>query len=357
MQLDTLPSPQALKRQLQATQRQLDFVHNSRNQLVEILEGNDPRLVLIIGPCSIHDCGSVKEFATRLNVLAKEVADEFFILMRTYFEKPRTTVGWKGLVYDPHMDGSHDLKEGLTQARSLLLALAECEVPAATEFLDPMTPRYLEDLVTWSCIGARTTESQVHRQFASGLPMPVAFKNNTSGDLEVAVNAVITASHPHTCFGINEEGQAAIMRTQGNALPHVVLRGGKSHSNYDPQSITQALNLLRKAHLPERLLVDCTHGNSRKDHNEQVSVFESILKQYIQGNLGIRGILMESHLSDGSQSLTKQRDDLSYGVSITDPCLGWGSTEKLIRDGARVLRKHKELELRGLNACLEKALI
>ncbi len=355
MQLDKLPSPRLLKRQHPATTMQLAFIERSRQTLIDILEGNDPRLALIVGPCSIHDSLAAQEFAERLNALAKEVSDEFFLLMRTYFEKPRTTVGWKGLVYDPQMDGSHDLVNGLAQARDLLLALADQRVPAATEFLDPMTPRYLEDLVTWSCIGARTTESQIHRQFASGLPMPVAFKNNTSGDLEVAVNAVIAASHPHTCFGIDEEGQAAIMRTRGNPFSHIVLRGGKAHSNYDPQSLAQALTLLRKAHLPLRLLIDCTHGNSRKDHNEQVAVFESVLQQFMQGNQAIRGILLESHLAEGSQALPKHLRELNYGVSVTDPCLGWDSTEKLILEGAKQLRTRRENESQRL-ACLEKAL-
>jgi 3-deoxy-7-phosphoheptulonate synthase len=328
-----------LRERLNASDRQLDFVKESRCQLRNILDGKDPRLALIVGPCSIHDIASTKEYAERLKKLSSDVSDKFLIIMRTYFEKPRTTVGWKGLVYDPHVDGSHNLALGLEQTRQILLALAENEVPVATEFLDPLIPRYIEDLVTWGCIGARTTESQVHRQFASGLSIPIAFKNSTSGDLDIAINAVIASSHPHTCLGINDDGQVSILRTKGNTHAHVVLRGGKNRTNFDPQSVQRALFLLEQAELPARILIDCSHGNSMKNHEGQIAVFESVIEQYIQGSHGIKGMLLESHIFDGNQKIHRDTKQLRYGVSLTDPCLSWDSTEQLIREGARQMRR------------------
>lgn len=347
MHLETLLSPRALRERWCASEKQLGFITESRCQLRDILDGKDPRLALIVGPCSIHDVASTKEYADKLKTLAHDVSDKFLIIMRTYFEKPRTTVGWKGLVYDPHVDGTHNLALGLEQTRELLLFLAEKEIPVATEFLDPLIPRYIEDLVTWGCVGARTTESQVHRQFASGLAMPIAFKNSTSGDLDIAINAVITSSHPHTCFGINDDGHVSIVRTRGNTHAHVVLRGGKNRPNFDPQSVQRAIYLLEQAELPARLLIDCSHGNSMKNHEEQIAVFESVIEQHIQGSHAIKGMLLESHIFDGNQKIQNDRTSMRYGVSLTDPCLSWDSTEQLIREGARQMRSEKVKKARS----------
>lgn len=339
MQTEKVLSPKELKKLRSATALQHAFVENSRKQLVDILEGRDARLVLIVGPCSIHDLDSAREYAARLKGLAEDVSNEFFLIMRTYFEKPRTATGWKGLVYDPHCDDTHDMTTGLDKTRQLLLELASMNIPVATEFLDPITAKYIDDLVTWGCIGARTAESQVHRQFASGLSIPVAFKNSTSGDIDVAVNAIVSASNPHTGFGIDENGMVSIIRTSGTPYAHIVLRGGKNRSNYDAASINRALFLLQQANLPERVLIDCAHGNSMKDHLEQCSVFDTVLEHYVGGISAIRGLLLEGHLFDGTQKIPADPAQMQYGISLTDPCLNWNCTEKLIRSGAAMLRQ------------------
>lgn len=333
--LDTLngleiPSPKELKRAYPVTAKQHTFIHKTRETISNILEGKDQRLLLIVGPCSIHDLDAAKEYATKLEKLKRKVGSQFFIIMRTYFEKPRTMFGWKGMLYDPHLDGSNNILEGLKLSRQLLIDLAEMEIPAATEFLDPVVPHFIGDLISWACIGARTTESQIHRQFASGLEMPIAFKNNTSGNIHAAVNGVLSASHPHTFLGINEDGRLTTHHTKGNKDTHIVLRGGDGKPNYDPMSILHALSQLKKHELPARLIVDCSHDNSNRKYEEQVVVFKSVIEQYIAGNHGIRGMILESNLFAGNQALQADKSILKYAVSLTDPCLDWEATEQLI---------------------------
>ena len=332
-----LLSPGFLKKNYPLPIKDLIFINQTREQIANILNGQDNRLLLIVGPCSIHDKQGAEEYATKLHGLAADVSKKFLIIMRTYFEKPRTSIGWKGLLYDPHLNGTNDVEEGLHQCRKLLLFLANIGLPAATEFLDPVTPNYLGDLISWACIGARTTESQIHRQFASGIPMPVAFKNSTTGNVKVAINGVKTALSPHSFFGINDEGQVAILHTQGNKNAHIVLRGGENQTNYDAQSIDEALNLMQQNGLPRRILVDCSHDNSSKNHQTQENVFESVLKQYVEGNSLIKGLLLESHLFGGNQHLQEDPSFLRYAVSLTDPCLDFENTEKLIRWGSKLL--------------------
>lgn len=339
LHLDSLASPLTYKQELPALDHQLAFVSESRRQIANILEGTDQRLLLILGPCSIHDNKAAKEYATNLCRLADVVSKSFFIVMRTYFEKPRTALGWKGMLYDPHLDGSNDIAAGIRHARRLLLDLAEMQVPTATEFLDPLAARFLSDLISWSCIGARTTESQIHRQLASGLSMPVAFKNNTSGNVSAAVKGVMTAACPHAFFGIDDSGHLAIVRTKGNPHAHIALRGGEMSPNYDPESIEKALELLRKNHLPERLLIDCSHDNSKRCQDRQKAVFEAVIQQSLNGNNAIRGLALESHLFAGSQRMSLDKSRLRYAVSLTDPCLDWETTESLIRHHAALFEK------------------
>lgn len=335
---ETLPSPEAIKQALPATPEQLAFIRNSRQQIAHILNGQDPRLLLIVGPCSIHDLQAAKEYAHKLQELHQRFADTFLIVMRTYFEKPRTILGWKGLVYDPHLNGSNDLASGLQHARELLLHLADIQLAAATEFLDPVTPHYFGDLISWACIGARTVESQVHRQLASGLPMPVAFKNSTSGNVEVAINGILSAKNPHATFGIDPTGRVSILRTKGNPHAHIALRGGESKPNYDPKSIGHTLDLLAKAGLPPRILIDCSHDNSCRKYEEQNTVFQSVLHQYLEGNHAIRGVVLESNLFAGNQQLHSDHSNLKYAVSLTDACLDWPATEELIQWAAKKIK-------------------
>lgn len=330
LHMEILPSPMAFKQEMPASASHLEFVQDSRRQIANILDGTDNRLLLIVGPCSIHDAKAAQEYACHLKTLAESVSKSFFIVMRTYFEKPRTALGWKGMLYDPHLDGSNDIASGIREARQLLLDLAKMGIPTATEFLDPLSPRFLSDLVSWSCIGARTTESQIHRQLASGLPMPVAFKNNTSGNVNVAIKGVLTAACPHAFFGIDDHGQVSVVRTKGNAHAHIALRGGDKTPNYDAHSIGKTIELLRKHHLPERLVVDCSHDNSNRCPEKQKEVFQSVIRQYLDGNTAIRGLALESNLFAGSQQMPLDLSRLQYAVSITDPCLDWKQTEALI---------------------------
>jgi 3-deoxy-7-phosphoheptulonate synthase len=329
-QIEKLPSPSELWKELPLQEHQKNFIASSRRQIEQILDASDPRLLLIVGPCSIHDIQSAKDYALKLRELSKQVSDNFFVLMRVYFEKPRTTVGWKGLLYDPHLNGSHDISHGLRTARQLLLELAELEIPAASEVLDPISCYYFSDLISWACIGARTSESQIHRQLASALPMPTAFKNSTTGNIEVAVHGVVTASSPHTFLGINAEGKASVIKSEGNPYGHVVLRGGDNKPNYDPDSISKSLDLLKQHRLPPRLIIDCSHDNSMRRHEQQPHVFQSVIHQFLEGEKSLRGLILESHLSAGNQPLTDNLAALKYAVSITDPCLDWDSTEQLI---------------------------
>lgn len=337
--VEPLPSPKALKQELPTNPTQIEFVHQSRSEIKRILDNEDPRLLLIVGPCSIHDIASAKEYAIKLRELSDRISKTFFVVMRVYFEKPRTALGWKGMLHDPHLNGTNDIHTGLRWSRELLLFLADLGIPTATEFLDPAIPRYLGDLISWGCIGARTSESQIHRQFASGLPMPVAFKNNTSGNIEVAVNGVLSATCPHAFLGTDDHGSISVMQTKGNLHAHLVLRGGDSKPNYDPQSISFSLERLKKLHLPLRLIIDCSHDNSCRQHEQQIPVFQSVIQQYMQGNTAIKGVALESHLFAGNQMLLFDKSRLQYAVSVTDPCMDWKTTEDLILWGKAALEK------------------
>lgn len=333
-----LGSPATLKQELPAQAAQLQFIQESRRHIGNILDGSDPRLLLIVGPCSIHDVQAAKEYAHRLRSLAEETAHSFFIVMRTYFEKPRTSLGWKGMLYDPHLDSSHDITTGIRWARHLLLDLAAMNIPTATEFLDPLIPQFFEDLISWSCIGARTSESQIHRQLASSLSMPVAFKNSTSGNIGVAINGIIAAATSHAFLGVNDHGHLSAVHSTGNPYAHIALRGGENGPNYDEKSIAQTLILLKQYQLPQRIIVDCAHDNSNRCHHTQKVVFGSVIQQFLDGNTAIRGLCLESHLFEGTQSLLTDKSRLQYAVSVTDPCLDWQETETLIRHHAAILQ-------------------
>ncbi len=331
---EPLMSPDELDREIPLSQAAIDTVIKSRKAIRDILHGDDPRMLMIVGPCSIHDEASTLEYAERLAKLSKELEDRIVIVMRVYFEKPRTTVGWKGWLNDPHLDGTFDIHEGLRTARRLLLKVNEMGLPAGTEFLDPIVPQYLAGLISWAAIGARTTESQTHREMASGLSMPVGFKNGTTGDIDIALAAMIAARSPHAFLGIDGGGRTCIVHTTGNADGHVVLRGGSDGPNYDSPSVRAAQAKLAAAKLPERLLVDCSHANSQKDHNNQQIGFREVIEQRAAGNLGLVGLMLESHLFPGSQPLAKDLSTLKYGVSITDACIGWDETEALLHEAA-----------------------
>ncbi len=325
-----LITPAQLKNRLPIREAANQTVVQGRERVEAILDGTDPRMLVVVGPCSIHDEKSALEYALRLNELRKELADRLFIVMRVYFEKPRTTVGWKGLIYDPHLDGSDDMETGLRWARELLLRINEIGLPAGTEFLDPIVPQYIDDLVTWAAVGARTTESQTHRQMASGLSMPVGFKNGTDGALQVALDAMLSARQPHSFIGIDSAGITSVIRTTGNPYGHVVLRGGKAGTNYDPESIAAAVSALRKAGLRDVLMVDCSHANSAKVFARQEEVWANVIEQRARGNRALVAMMVESHLFEGNQPL-KDRAALRYGVSITDACVGWETTERMLR--------------------------
>lgn len=346
-------SPYTLKQELPSATKQIDFVQQSRQQVRQILDGNDPRLLLIVGPCSIHDIEAAKEYALKLRQLSDNVSKSFFIIMRAHFEKPRTTLGWKGLLLDPHLDGSNDLLAGLRLSRELLMFLAELGMPAATEFLDPIFSPYLSDLISWGCIGARTSESQIHRQLASGLPMPVAFKNSTSGSIEVAINGILAAAYPHSYVGINEQGSIAVIQTQGNSYAHIALRGGESRTNYDADSIAYTMERLKKKHLPQNLVIDCSHDNSSRNYHQQAIVFQSVLQQYIKGNSKIKGLSLESNLHAGQQNAAIEKSLLLYGVSITDACMDWVMTEELIYQGKAMLEQQNLAETQKDSICAQ----
>jgi len=332
----TLLSPAQLHDDVPASARATQTVTTARQAVAGILSGRDPRLLVVVGPCSIHDIAAAKDYAQRLKALADELADQLFIVMRVYFEKPRTTVGWKGLINDPHMDDSFDIEEGLHIARRLLVDLNDMGLPCGTEALDPITPQYLGDLIAWSAIGARTTESQTHREMASGLSSPVGFKNGTDGDLDVALNGMLSAAQPHAFLGINGDGQVALTQTRGNAFGHLILRGG-AVPNYDSVAVAQAEAALKAAKLPVNIVVDCSHANSRKNHALQTLVLKDVVHQIADGNRSIKGVMLESNLFEGNQKLARPQD-LRYGVSITDACLGWDSTAASLREAAERLR-------------------
>jgi 3-deoxy-7-phosphoheptulonate synthase len=334
-----LLTPHELKAQSPAPDVVNAMVASSRERVIRILRREDPRLLVVIGPCSIHDEKSALEYATRLSRLQREFAGKMEIIMRVYFEKPRTTIGWKGLINDPHLDGSQDIEAGLQIARKLLLDITGLGLPTATEFLDPIVPQYIADLVTWAAIGARTTESQTHREMASGLSMPVGLKNGTDGSLQVAIDAMGAARHPHSFLGINEDGVTSIVRTTGNPHAHVVLRGGREKTNYDAESIRAAEDKLKSEKLPPVLMVDCSHANSEKKFAKQEDVWRSVIQQRNEGTHSLIGLMVESHLHEGNQPIPKNMNDLRYGVSITDSCISLETTERMLRWGYEVLSK------------------
>ena len=334
---EPLISPVGLVNELPLTPDVEATVLEGRRQIQAILRGDDPRFMVITGPCSVHDAEACVEYAQRIKRLQDEVGDRMLIVMRVYFEKPRTTVGWKGMIYDPYLDDTFDIGEGLRRARSLLLRIGEMGIYTATEFLDPIVPQYLAGLVSWAAIGARTTESQTHRQMASGLSMPVGFKNGTDGDAQIAVDAMIAARSEHAFLGIDHFGQTCVVHTRGNPDGHLVLRGGKDGPNFGEEAIAAAQELLRKSDVSSRLLVDCSHGNSNKDYTRQNIALHSIVEQRLDGNADIIGCMLESNLNSGSQSINGSVADLQYGVSVTDSCIGWDETEELLREAHEAL--------------------
>src|SRR5213594_2447274 len=321
--------PAILLEELPLSEDASQVITRARDEVAEILAGSDDRLIVIVGPCSVHDPAAAGEYARRLKTLSDELAADLRIVMRVYFEKPRTTVGWKGLINDPRLDGSFAINEGLRLARRLLLDLAALGVPAGCEFLDPITPQFISDLVTWGAIGARTTESQVHRELASACSMPVGFKNGTDGGVQIAIDAVRAAAHPHRFLGVTEQGLAGIVATRGNPDCHVILRGGATGPNYDAMSVQKTLSALRDAGMQSRLMIDASHGNSEKDYKRQPLVVREVAAQVAQGELGIAGMMMESFLLDGRQEL-RDPASLTYGQSITDACMGWETTAPVL---------------------------
>ncbi len=322
--------PGALKRECPSSDASYQTVIQGRREIEAILQGQDTRMLVIIGPCSIHDTKAAVEYAQRLAELRQRYRDRLCIVMRVYFEKPRTTVGWKGLINDPYLDGSFDIPQGLRLARKLLSDITALGLPAGTEMLEPITPQYIDDLVSWAAIGARTTESQTHRQMASGLSTPVGFKNSTNGDLQVALDAMKAARSPHHFLGIDEEGVTCVVSTKGNPFGHMILRGGKDRPNYDPRSVAEAIEHLKQASLSPYLMIDCSHANSGKKHEAQEKVWDSILEQRANGCKELIGAMVESNLSEGNQALPADRSTLKYGVSITDACIGWDKTAELL---------------------------
>lgn len=332
-------SPARLHEELPLSEQASTTVHYAREAIQKVLAGEDDRLLVITGPCSIHDVEAARDFAGRLKESMHRHKNELLVIMRVYFEKPRTTVGWKGLINDPGLDGSFRINDGLRIARRLLLDLAEMGIPTGTEFLDPISPQYVADLISWGAIGARTTESQVHREMASGLSCPVGFKNATDGGLQIAVDAVVSAAHPHHFLGVTREGRTAIVATAGNPDCHVILRGG-SRPNYDAASINDAVGLLKKAGLRPHVIVDCSHANSAKDHQRQVEVGRDLAQQLAAGSRAVMGVMLESHLVAGRQNLIPGQP-LTYGQSITDACMGWEDNARLLQELAAAVGKRR----------------
>ena len=329
---EPLITPEALKQEMPLSEKASATVENGRQVIYDIMDGKDHRLFVVVGPCSIHDVEAAREYARKLKKLADELSDTLLIVMRVYFEKPRTTVGWKGLINDPHLDDTFDIEQGLHIGRRLLLDISEIGLPTATEALDPISPQYLQDAISWSAIGARTTESQTHREMSSGLSMAIGFKNGTDGSLDVAVNAMKSVSHPHSFLGINQQGQVAIIRTRGNHYGHVVLRGGGGKPNYDSVNVALCEQALEKIGLRPSIMVDCSHANSSKDPAIQPLVIQDVAHQILEGNRSIQGLMVESNLNWGNQSIPENLDDLKYGVSITDACIDWETTEMALRE-------------------------
>ena len=333
---EILITPEELKRQLPATEEVKRGISQNREIVRSIIDGTDKRLLLVVGPCSIHNPREAIDYAEKLKALSESVNDKLFIVMRAYFEKPRSTVGWKGLINDPHLDDSFKIAEGLAMARKLLLEISTLGLPLANEALDPITPQYLQELFSWTAIGARTSESQTHREMASGLSCPVGFKNGTDGSLDVALNALESVKSPHRFLGISPDGKVSIVTTKGNAHAHVVLRGGTNGPNYYPENIAVCEEELESIGATQAIMVDCSHANSNKDHTKQGSVLAAVAEQISVGNKSIRGVMLESNLKPGNQKVDSSQE-LQYGVSITDACIGWEETERLLKDFHKAL--------------------
>jgi 3-deoxy-7-phosphoheptulonate synthase len=334
-------APADLRQVFPISAARAEFVNKSRERLKEILQRRDRRLMVVVGPCSIHDPDAAVEYARRLADLARRVDDQLMLVMRVYFEKPRTTIGWKGLINDPDMNGSHLISKGLGIARGLLLRITELEVPVANEMLDPITPEYVADMISWGAIGARTTESQTHREMSSGLSFPVGFKNGTDGNLQIAMDAMKAAQHQHSFLGINREGRTSIIQTTGNPDVHIVLRGGARKVNYHPEDIAHTEESLKKNGLFPTIMVDCSHGNSSKDYLRQPEVLDSVVQQVVNGNSSISGVMIESNLEAGNQKIASDPGKLKYGVSITDACIDWTTTENILLSAHSRLQKRK----------------
>lgn len=333
-------APADLRQVFPLSEKDRAFVCRSREQIKDIIQRRDKRLMVVVGPCSIHDTDAALEYAGRLSELSRKVNDQLFLIMRVYFEKPRTTVGWKGLINDPDMDGSHLISKGLGIARGLLSKMTSLEVPVANEMLDPITPEYVADLISWGAIGARTTESQTHREMSSGLSFPVGFKNGTDGNLQIAIDAMKAAQHPHSFLGINREGRTSIIQTSGNPDVHMVLRGGSRKVNYHPEDIVHTEEQLNKNGLTPTIMVDCSHGNSNKDYQKQPEVLECVVDQMLAGNKSLSGVMIESNLEAGNQKIPADITQLKYGVSITDACIDWATTEEIL------IKAHSRLQQR-----------
>ncbi len=335
--LERLVTPQQFKEQHPINEAITEHVERSRQVLRNILDRKDNRLIVVVGPCSVHDTKAAIEYAERLTKLADELKDDLLIVMRVYFEKPRTTVGWKGLINDPYLDGSFQIEKGMSLGRELMLKINELGLPIANEALDPISPQYMQDLISWSAIGARTTESQTHREMASGLSVPIGFKNGTDGGLEVAINALQSVSKGHSFLGIDNSGKVSIVHSSGNQYSHIVLRGGGGKPNYDSVNVRLTERELRAKNLPVNIMVDCSHANSSKDPELQPLVLDNIAQQILEGNQSIIGVMLESHLKAGNQALTSDKSELEYGKSITDGCIDWETTESALRQLARKL--------------------
>jgi 3-deoxy-7-phosphoheptulonate synthase len=335
---DPMPTPEELHARLPLTDAAGGVVMQAREALRNILDRKDPRMFVVVGPCSIHDPAAGLDYARRLKQLQEEVKDTLLLVMRVYFEKPRTTTGWKGYINDPDMDDSFHIERGMANARQFLLDVCELGLPTATEALDPISPQYLGDLIAWTAIGARTTESQTHREMSSGLSTPVGFKNGTDGDIGIAINAILSAAHPHSFLGINSQGRVAIVRTSGNRYGHVVLRGGDGRPNYDTVSVAMAEQALAKAKLPANIVVDCSHANSFKNPELQPLVMADVVNQVRLGSKSLVGVMIESNIVAGKQSIPADLSQLKYGCSVTDGCVDWETTEKMLRDADGMLR-------------------
>ncbi|MEM7757278.1 MAG: 3-deoxy-7-phosphoheptulonate synthase [Cyanobacteria bacterium P01_A01_bin.40] len=342
---EVLMTSTEMKQQLPLSQTAKETVLCSREAIQNILAGKDSRQFIIVGPCSLHDPKAALEYAKKLKVLANKVKDKLLIIMRVYFEKPRTTVGWKGLINDPDLNGSFNMQKGLWTARQLLIKIAELGLPAATESLDPVTPQYLSELVTWTAIGARTIESQTHREMASGLSMPVGFKNSTDGNIQVALDAIQAARTPHHFLGMNDLSQVSIFQTKGNAHSHIILRGGGGEPNFDAATVAWVEKKLQELKLPQTIVIDCSHGNSYKKHNLQITVFQNVLQQILDGNQSIVGMMLESNLNEGNQKIPRDLSQLKYGVSITDKCISWQETESLLLAAHKSLSEDRKVKL------------